>query len=109
MAEKKFEIFSCWSNLIQSHVDVMKKGLFLFFFSRSLQITYLITLSLEKEIIVLEKVWKKSGILDEKSVRTLCKWSSLSRKFVKIQKSCYHENLTLHLCSLSHLLCVTEY
>ena len=29
-------------------------------------ITYLITLSLEKEIIVLEKVWKKSWILDPK-------------------------------------------
>ena len=33
-------------------------------FLRSLMITYLITLSLEKEIIVLEKAWKKSLILD---------------------------------------------
>ena len=33
-------------------------------FLRSLMITYLITLSLEKEIIVLEEVWKKSLILD---------------------------------------------
>ena len=75
----------------------------------SLQITYLITLSLEKEIIVLEKVWKKSGILDEKSVRTLCKWPSLSSKIIKFQKSCYHENLTSHLSSLLHVFCVTEY
>ena len=37
----------------------MKKALFLHFL-RSHLITYLITLSLEKEIIVLEKVWKKS-------------------------------------------------
>ena len=42
-----------------------------FFFLRSLLISYLITLSLEKYIIVLEKVWKKSWILDQKSVRTL--------------------------------------
>ena len=41
------------------------------FFLRSLLISYLITLSLEKYIIVLEKVWKKSWILDQKSVRTL--------------------------------------
>ena len=34
---------------------IMEKALFLHFL-----ITYLITLSLEKEIIVLEKVWKKS-------------------------------------------------
>ena len=32
---------------------------------------YFITLNLEKEIIVLEKFWKKSCILDKKSVRTL--------------------------------------
>ena len=40
-----------------------KKALFLQFLS-SLMITYLITLSLEKEIIVLENVWKTSLILD---------------------------------------------
>ena len=33
-------------------------------FLSSLMITYLITLGLGKEIIVLEKVWKKSLILD---------------------------------------------
>ena len=33
-------------------------------FLGSLMITYLITSSLEKEIIVLEEVWKKSLILD---------------------------------------------
>ena len=39
---------------------ILKEALFLHF-QRSLLITYLITLSLEKEIIVLErKVWKKS-------------------------------------------------
>ena len=27
---------------------------------------YLISVSLEKEVVVLEKVWKKSGILDPK-------------------------------------------
>ena len=43
----------------------MKKALFLHFL-RSHLITYLITLSLEKEIIVLEKVWKKSWTLDPK-------------------------------------------
>ena len=44
-----------------------KKTLFLLFL-RSLLITYLITLSLEKEIIVLEKkVWEKSWILDPKT------------------------------------------
>ena len=40
---------------------IMEKALFLHFL-----ITYLITLSLEKEIIVLEKVWKKSWISDPK-------------------------------------------
>ena len=39
---------------------IMKKALFLRFFSY----TYLITVSLENEIIVLEKVWEKSWILD---------------------------------------------
>ena len=38
----------------------MEKALLLRFFLRSLLISYLITLSLEKYIIVLEKVWKKS-------------------------------------------------
>ena len=41
-------------------------------FLSSLLITYFITLSLEKEIIVLEKVQWKSWILDKNSVRTLC-------------------------------------
>ena len=45
----------------------MEKALLLRFFLRSLLISYLITLSLEKYIIVLEK----SQILDQKSVRTL--------------------------------------
>ena len=36
-------------------------------------IDYLITLSLEKEIIIWEKVWKKLLILIEKSVQTLYK------------------------------------
>ena len=40
----------------------MKKALFL----RTLLITYLLTLSLEKGIIVWRKVWKKSWILDPK-------------------------------------------
>ena len=48
----------------------MEKALFLRFL-RFLLITYFITLSLEKEIIVFEKVWKKSWNLDQKSVRTL--------------------------------------
>ena len=67
-SEVKF--FSCWSNLILSRLHVMEKAFFCIFL-RSLLITYFITLSLEKEIIVLEKVWKKSWILDRKSVRTL--------------------------------------
>ena len=68
---QKWFFFSCWSNLIQSRRHVMEKALLLRFFLRSLLISYLITLSLEKYIIVLEKVWKKSWILDQKSVRTL--------------------------------------
>ena len=44
---------------------IIEKGLFLVFL-RSILITYLITLRLEKEIIVLEKVWKNSWILDPK-------------------------------------------
>ena len=41
-------------------------------FLSSLLITYFITLCLEKVIIVLEKVWRKSWILDQLSVRSLC-------------------------------------
>ena len=89
-------IFSRWSNLIQSrphwrHVItewevlkcphctvvtvrlqcVMKKAWFLRF-SRSLLITYLFSLCLEKKYIVLEKVWKKNReFWIRKSVRTL--------------------------------------
>ena len=44
-----FYYFLFWSNLIQERLC-----------SYVVLITYLITLSLEKEIIVLEKVWKKS-------------------------------------------------
>ena len=51
----QIKFFSCWSNLIQSRLHVMENALFLRFF-RSLLITYLITLSLEKGIIILEKV-----------------------------------------------------
>ena len=51
----QINFFSCWSNLIQSRLHVMENALFLRFF-RSLLITYLITLSLEKGIIILEKV-----------------------------------------------------
>ena len=48
---------------------ILKKAWFLRF-SRSLSvITYLLTLSLEKWSIVLEKVWKKSWILDPKICR----------------------------------------
>ena len=43
---------------IQSHLQVIEKALFLLFL-RSLLITYLITLSLEKEIIVLWKSLEK--------------------------------------------------
>ena len=43
----------------------IKKALFLRFL-RSLWITFLITLSLEKEVIVLDKSLEKSGILDPK-------------------------------------------
>ena len=65
--------FLCLWNLIQSRLHVMEKGLSLrVFFLSSLLITYFITLSLEKEIIVMEKVRRKSWILDQKSVRTLC-------------------------------------
>ena len=39
---------------------IMKKSYVPAFLIRSLLITYLITSSLEKEIIVLKKVWKKS-------------------------------------------------
>ena len=51
--------FSCWSNLIQSCLYVCSalwKKLCSFIFYRSLLITYLIPLSLETEIVVLEKV-----------------------------------------------------
>ena len=44
-----FYYFLFWSNLIQKRLC-----------SCVVLITYLITLSLEKEIIVLVKVWKKS-------------------------------------------------
>ena len=44
---------------------IMRKAQSVLFF-RSLLITYVITLSLEKEFIVFEKVWKKSRILDPK-------------------------------------------
>ena len=51
------KLFSVWSNLIQSRPHVCSASLKTLFlrFSRSLLITYLITSSLEKEIIVLEK------------------------------------------------------
>ena len=50
---------------------IIDKALFLLFL-RSLLLTYLITLSLEKEIIALENVWKKSWIfLIQKSVQSL--------------------------------------
>ena len=55
---------------------VMKKALFLCFL-RSLLIKYLITLSLEKEIIVLEKRLEKVlnfGSKKKTSVRTLPPW-----------------------------------
>ena len=61
-------IFSFSLNLIQSArilQRIMEKALFLRF-SRSPLITYLINLSLEKEIIVLEKKWKNSWILYSK-------------------------------------------
>ena len=50
----------------------MEKALFLcsfVFFLKSLLITYLITLSVEKKYIVLEKKWEKSWILDQKSAQ----------------------------------------
>ena len=50
-----FYYFLFWSNLIQKRLC-----------SCVVLMTYLITLSLEKEIIVLVKVWKKSWILDPK-------------------------------------------
>ena len=69
----QLKCFLCLWNLIQSCLPVMEKPLFLScFFLSCLSITYFITLSLEKEIIVLEKVRRKSWILDQKSVRTLC-------------------------------------
>ena len=51
------KLFSVWSNLIQSRPHVCSTSLKKLFlrFSRSLLITYLITSSLEKEIIALEK------------------------------------------------------
>ena len=51
------KLFSVWSNLIQSRSHVCSASLKTLFlrFSRSLLITYLITSSLEKEIIALEK------------------------------------------------------
>ena len=60
--------FSFWSNLIQSRPFVcsVPEKSFVSSFLRSLLITYLITLSLKKEIIVLEKVWKTSWLLDPK-------------------------------------------
>ena len=49
-----------------------EKKIFVPAFLRSLMITYLITLSLEKEIIVLEKSLEKSpDFWTQKSVRTL--------------------------------------
>ena len=56
--------FSLWSNLIQSHPFVCSapKKSFDSSFLRSLLITYLITLSLKKEIIVLEK--RLENVLD---------------------------------------------
>ena len=68
MAEKKIEIFFPVGQILFNLTSTSWKKLYSCVFLRSLQITYLITLSLEKEIIVLEKVWKKSGILDEKYV-----------------------------------------
>ena len=53
------KFFSCWSNLIQSRLYVCSaswKKRCSFNFFRSLLITHFITLSLEKEIVVLEKV-----------------------------------------------------
>ena len=51
------KLFSVWSNLIQSRPHVCSASLKKLFlcFSRSLLITYLITSSLEREIIALEK------------------------------------------------------
>ena len=52
--------------LVHVHLQcIVDKALFLLFL-RSLLLTCWIISSLEKEIIVLEKVWKKSGILDPK-------------------------------------------
>ena len=63
-------MFLFWSNLIQSRPQVCskpwKKSFVPVLFLRTLLITYLITLSLEKGIIVWKKVWKKSWILDPK-------------------------------------------
>ena len=55
------KLFSVWSNLIQSRPHVCSTSLKKLFlrFSRSLLITYLITSSLEKEIIALEKSLEK--------------------------------------------------
>ena len=55
------KFFSCWSNHFQSCLYVCRVSLIKLcscsFFLRSLLLTYLISVSLEKEFIVLEKVW----------------------------------------------------
>ena len=66
---------------------------FFVLFLRSLLLTYLIALSLEKEIIVLEKVWKKSGIfLIQKSVHSL-------EREIELQMSLSNPN-PFHISSL---------
>ena len=71
---------------------IVDKVLFLLFL-RSLLLTYLITLSLVKEIIVLEKVWKKSWIfLIQKSVHSL-------KREIELQMSLSNPN-PFHISSL---------
>ena len=63
----------CLWNLIQSRLHVMEKASFLQGFFFKLSIDHLFhNLESGKKIIVLEKVWRKSWILYQKSVRTLC-------------------------------------
>ena len=83
-----------WS-ILPVHVRLQRivdKAFFLLFL-RSLLLTYVIALSLEKEIIVLEKVWKKSWIfLIQKSVHSL-------EREIELQMSLSNPN-PFHISSL---------
>ena len=70
---------SLWSNLIQSPVRlqrIMKKALLLLQFFKVLRLfsTYLIILSLGKEIIVLEKSLERVLNFGSKNLYELCNW-----------------------------------